>query len=312
MLRLHLFGALSFSFEGPGADARAPLHVTGRPGSLLAFLALAHGRYFSRGELVSALWGDQAEGVGSGTFNTVLWRLRKLVERPPMVHGALITCDRHGAVGLDPHTKIALDVDEFARLVLPALAKPLELNTEEDVQALRRGIELYTADILTDLGDEWALRERERHRRHRLNALGRLMQICSLGRDHASAIRYAQAILDQDALREDVHRDLMRLFLASGQRALALRQFEQCRAALKQELAIQPMHETIVLYQGIADHAVRVESPPILQELLRSRSAPAMPERASLAPMTARELVESARVHLAQAEAQLQLTLPFL
>ncbi|MED5617777.1 AfsR/SARP family transcriptional regulator [Ideonella sp. BN130291] len=312
MLRLHLFGALSFSFEGPGADVRSFLHVTGRPGSLLAFLALAHGRYFSRGELVSALWGDQAEGVGSGTFNTVLWRLRKLMECPPLVHGALITCDRHGAVGLDPQARIALDVDEFARLVLPALAKPLEHTTEDDVQALRRGIELYTADILTDLADEWALREREKHRRHRLNALGRLMQICTLGRDHASAIRYAQAILDQDALREDVHRDLMRLFLASGQRALALRQFEQCRAALKQELAIQPMHETIALYQGIADHAVRVEGPPTLEDLLAPRAAPALPALVGAAPLSARELVECARAHLAQAEAQLQLTLPFL
>jgi len=309
MLRLHLFGALSFSVGDAGVGACPPRHVSGLPGSLLAFLALSHGRFFSRGELAAALWADHAEGVGNGSFNTVLWRLRKLVERPPVAHGALISCDRRGAVGLHPQAQISLDVEEFARLVLPALAKPLERTTEEDVEALRRGIELYTADILTDLGDEWALREREKHRRHRLNALGRLMQICALGRDHAAAIRYAQAILDQDALREDVHRELMRLFVASGQRALALRQFELCRAALKRELAIHPMPETAALYQSIADPAVGVEA------AAEPRSAPALlAQRATpdAGPLSARELVEAARRHLAQADAQLQMSLPFL
>lgn len=169
----------------------------------------------------------------------MLWRLRKLLEVPPLKHGELIACDRRGAVALHREAPVELDVDEFARRVLPALAKPLERMGETDVEALRAGIELYTADILTDIGDEWVLRDRENHRRHYLNALGRPMQICTLARDHAASIRHAQAILDHDALRENVHRELMRLFLQSGQRALALRQFELCcdRAARRERIA---------------------------------------------------------------------------
>ncbi|RQP23032.1 AfsR/SARP family transcriptional regulator [Piscinibacter terrae] len=315
MLRLHLFGAVSFSLDaGDTGTADLPTHVSGRPGCLLAYLALARGRYFSRSDLMSVLWSDPAETVGMGTFNTVLWRLRKLIERPPMPSGSLIACDRRGAVGLHPQAPIQLDVDAFAQSVLPVLAKPLERMGESDVEALRQGIDLYTADILTDLGDEWALREREKHRRHYLNALGRMMQVCTLAGDFGSAIRYAQAILDRDVLREDVHRELMRLFLRSGQRALALRQFERCRAALRQELAIQPMAETLALYQSIANDAVSLESGlpmlpgagmvPTLSALLE----PAAPRTA----MSARELIESARQHLARADAQLQLSLPFL
>jgi len=309
MLRLHLFGALAFSFIAAGT-ARAPIHVSGRPGSLLAFLALARGRYFTRSELVAALWADQADAVGSGTFNTVLWRLRKLVEQPPVGHGTLIACDRRGAVGLHPQAPVQLDVDEFAQRVLPALAKPIERMAEDDVEALRSGIALYTADILTDLGDDWALREREKHRRHYLNALGRLMQVCALAGDHSSAIRYAQTILDQDALREDVHRELMRLFLRSGQRAMALRQFELCRGALRRELAIQPMAETIALYQSIADRAVGMEAevPTFASLLPAPRSMPQFGDTV----YSPRQLIESARQHLAQADAQLQMSLPFL
>jgi DNA-binding SARP family transcriptional activator len=308
MLRLQLFGVVSFSMGSGGPSAEMLTHVRGRPGCLLAYLALARGRYFSRGELVSVLWPDQPDAVGAGTFNTVLWRLRKLVERPPLAHGSLITCDRRGALGLHPKAPVQLDVEVFAQRVLPVLAKPLERMVEADVDALRGGIELYTADILTDLGEEWALREREKHRRHYLNALGRMMQMCTIARDHTSAIRYAQSILDHDALREDVHRELMRLFLHSGQRALALRQFELCRAALKRELAIQPMPETVALYRGIAHDAVAADGG------FASIGVLAVPDVPALAGggLTARELVESARHYLARADAQLQLCLPFL
>ena len=320
MLRLHLFGALSFSVITGDAPECVPTPVSGRPGSLLAYLALARGRYFSRSKLITVLWAEECESVHSGTFNTVLWRLRKLVEAPPLKHGEVITCDRRGAVGLNPQAHLQLDVDEFASSVLPAFSKPIERMSESDVEALRRGIELYTADILTDLADEWALREREKHRRHYLNALGRMMQLCSIARDHGAAIRYAQSILDHDAMREDVHRELMRLFLQSGQRAMALRQFEVCRSALKRELAIQPMHETVSLYQSIAEQAIaagpqplagRHATGPTLEQLFAPHEAGPLPPHGG-SPASARELIEAARRHLAQADSDLQRSLPFL
>lgn len=302
MLRLHLFGALSISLDDD--EQYAPTRVSGRPGSLLAYLALAHGRFVSRAELVAALWADQSDTVGSGTFNTVLWRLRKLVERPPLEHGALIACDHGGCVGLQPRVPVMFDIDEFAQLVLPVLAKPLDRTSGQDIEALRKGIALYSADILAGLGEEWALREREKHRRHYLNALGRLVQVCTITRDHDAAIRYAQAILDHDSLREDVHRQLMQLFVDSGQRALALRQFELCRGALRRELAIHPMQETLALYRAIADHAVVPEAPSEFHDRERVAEMPTMP--------SARALIEAARLHIAQADAQLQRSLPLV
>ncbi|WP_349605003.1 BTAD domain-containing putative transcriptional regulator [Cupriavidus sp. DF5525] len=310
-----MFGVVSYSVDpGDAAADVVPTHVSGRPGCLLAYLALARGRYFSRSELVSVLWAEQADSVGNGTFNTVLWRLRKLIERPPLSPGSLIACDRRGAVGMHLQAPVQLDVEAFAQRVLPVLSRPLERMSEADVEALRAAIALYTADILTDLADEWALREREKHRRYYLNALGRMMQVCSLAGDYASAIRYAQAVLDRDALREDVHRELMRLFMQSGQRALALRQFELCRAALRQELAIQPMPETFVLYQTIVQGALSAECgapahgmPTAVLRLPALIDPPV--QRTTLSP---RELIESARLHLARADAQLQLSLPFL
>jgi DNA-binding SARP family transcriptional activator len=168
---------------------------------------------------------------------------------------------------------------------------------------------LYAGDVLTGFSDDWALREREKHRRLQLNALGRLMQISSLARDAAGGIRYAQAILDLDALREDVHRELMRFYLLAGQRAMALRQYETCRAALKAELAIHPMRETVEMYRRIADSAVGVTPEPMPESATAFVSIAALSGAASLDPA---ELIASARRHIAAADSQLQLTLPFV
>jgi len=296
-LHLQLFGHLSI-VRFDGAAVSAAVDLGGRPGGLLAFLALAQGRFFSRHELIDALWADQGDATRVGTFNTTLWRLRRALQQPPLLHDVLVVCDRRGAVGLPANAPVRLDVAEFARLVEPGLAKPLEQLSAEDLQGLKQGVALYRDDMLAGFTDDWALRERELQRRRCLNALARLMHLAVLQQDLAAAIGWAQQILDRDPLREDIHRELMRLFLAGGQRALALRQFEQCRTVLKRELAIQPMRETLAVYQQIAEGAIGHEA-----SALAAASAPQVAASADFALL---DLVANARRHLALADAQLQ------
>jgi DNA-binding SARP family transcriptional activator len=293
MLRLELFGAMKVCVRAL-SGAPQTLALSGKPSGLLAYLAMAHGQFFSRNELTQILWSDQTEGASSGCFNTVLWRLRSTLSK---VTSPIVMSDRRGAIGLNPDIPIELDVLEFEHRVAPALAKPLSLCKADDIHALRQGVALYKGDILAGFQDDWALREREKHRRLQLNALGRLMQLCALNQDWAGAINHAQHILDLDPLREDVHRELMALYLQSGQRALALRQFETCRTALKRELAIAPMFETQSLYQQISNAAVHPQNPN------------ATPPKQHPTPQG---LIEQALAHMAQANDPCQMTLPFL
>jgi TolB-like protein len=66
-----------------------------------------------------------------------------------------------------------------------------------------------------------------------------------------AAIEMARRAAAFDPLRETAHRTLMRLFDASGQSGLALRQYESCRDLLQRELAVRPDAETESLYQEI-------------------------------------------------------------
>jgi DNA-binding SARP family transcriptional activator len=315
MLRIWLFGSLSVANDATGEQVTA---ISGRCGSLLAYLALGRGRYFSRAELLGTLWPERMASMTAGSFNTALWRLRRMVECPPFEHGELIASDRRGAIGLNGSQAIWLDIEEFERRIASGLSRPIEQLGDHDIEDLRAGVALYKSDILMEFTDDWALREREKHRRHYLNALWRLMQLCAIRREYGEAIRYAQSILDCDALREDVHRELMQLFVLSGQRAQALRQFETCREMLRRELAIQPMRETLALYRQIADSAIGggQDAAPTMQAPLYLDYAPATPLAMFDAPpeavgagQHARGCIAIARQHLAAADAQLELSL---
>ena len=317
MLRIWLFGSLCVANDDTGEQVTA---ISGRCGSLLAYLALGRGRYFSRAELLGTLWPERMASMTAGSFNTALWRLRRMVECPPFQHGDLIASDRRGAIGLNGSQAIWLDIEEFERRIASGLSRPIEQIGDGDIEDLRMGVSLYKSDILMEFTDDWALREREKHRRHYLNALWRLMQLCTIRREYGESIRYAQCILDCDALREDVHRELMQLFVLSGQRAQALRQFETCRDMLRRELAIQPMRETLSLYRQIADSAIggHHDTPPVMQAALHLDCAPATPlaafdtsmdEADVVAGHHARGCIAIARQHLAAADAQLELSL---
>ncbi len=313
MLRIWLFGSLCVANDATGEQVTA---VSGRSGSLLAYLALGRGRYFSRTELLGTLWPERMASMTAGSFNTALWRLRRLVECEPFQHGELIASDRRGAIGLNGSQAVWLDIEEFERRIASGLSRPIEQLGDAEIEDLRTGVALYKSDILMEFTDDWALREREKHRRHYLNALWRLMQLCTIRREYGEGIRYAQSILDCDTLREDVHRELMQLFVLSGQRAQALRQFETCRDMLRRELAIQPMRETLALYRQIADSAIcgsgDGEPAQAMQAPLHFEYVPTALARGQMSPPPAagtRGMIAAARQHLAAADAQLELSL---
>lgn len=243
MVRISLFGTLSLS-----DPLRPATPIGGRCAGLLAYIALHRGRTVARAELLEQVWADRADRLNASTFNTALWRLRQRLEPFATDAGELVLCDATGGVRLNPAATTWLDVDEFE-----THARAAHPNDAHDVAALEAAIGLYRADLLLDHHDDWVLRERERLRRVYLDCLARLLACASARGAHDEAIAHGQAILALEPLREDVHCALMRAYVAAGRRALALRQFERCRASLRIELAVSPMQDTIALYRRIAE-----------------------------------------------------------
>lgn len=290
-LVLRLFGILSLEIEQDGV--RRPIPLARRSAALLALLALSPGRDVHRSALLEAVWQDDARGGTAACLNTALWRLRKALAPWTAVHGDAIVADARGGLRLREHPALRVDVQEFQHRTASPLSRAASDLGPAEVEALADAVPLYRGDLLVDIAEDWARRERERLRRRFIDTLVWLMQHAMAREDFDEAIRRGRHALELDPLREDIHRELMACLLKRGQRAHALRQFESCRASLRSELAIAPMPETMALYRDVAS-----------QSLVVNDAAP--PAVAGDREAAARACVQRARQQLAEAERQLQ------
>ena len=211
--------------------------------------------------------------VRGSSLTTALWRLRQLLEPDGIRPGTYLITRNTGEVGFNWDSSHWLDAELFERCIYPILRKPLSNLSSEDVQQIEDVLPLYRGELLEGIYDDWALRERERFRSLHLNCLTRLMEFYAYRKDFERSIDLACEILRRDPIREEIHRALMRLYLESGQRTLAMRQYVQCRDQLSQELGVLPLQETMALYQQIlassqAD-AQKASGPASSQEIAR-------------------------------------------
>jgi DNA-binding SARP family transcriptional activator len=243
--------------------------------SLLAWLLLHRRKTHARETLAGLFWGEQTEARARSCLSTALWRLRQVLEPGGVQRGTyLIT--RPDAVGFNCESDFWLDVAAFEEGVerhLPASApvdRALDWSRAEDAVAC------YTGDLLEGFYDDWALRERERLRVLYLDCLGTLLRCYSETAALEPALRCGRQILVLDPLREDVHREVIRLHVRNGHRALALKQYECCRALLDEELGVEPMAETRALCADLLSAAAKSTRPgPIGAQNTRTSAAPA-------------------------------------
>ena len=248
VLRISLFGGVRIEHEGrPKAEK-----VTRAVEALLAYLLLQRQRSHSREALCGLFWGDHSDESARGCLNTTLWRLRRVLEPDGVGRGTYLINTAQGGVAFNPDSTVWFDVSVLERAAERVFSEPAAAVRETDVQELEAALELYTGDLLEGHYGDWALRERERLRGLYLNSLARLMRYHKDHSAYEKSVACGEQILRLDPLREEIHREMIRLHLQSGRRALALRQYEICREMLASELRVDPMEETQALFAQIA------------------------------------------------------------
>lgn len=238
-LRIQLFGTVHVSHDGQPQDAPM-IHAVQ---SLLAWLLLHRRKTHARETLAGLFWGEQSEARARSCLSTALWRLRQVLEPGGTQRGTYLIA-RPDAVGFNCQSDYWLDVAAFE-------------EGARDWSRAEDAVACYTGDLLEGFYDDWALRERERLRVLYLDCLGTLLRGYSDTGALDPALRCGRQILVMDPLREDIHREVIRLHVRNGHRALALKQYECCRAALEEELGVAPMEETRALCADLLSAATK-------------------------------------------------------
>jgi DNA-binding SARP family transcriptional activator len=169
-------------------------------------------------------------------------------QRPPRVGPFFIR--RQGlAYSFAPSYGVWIDVDEFELRAAAVLAS-------DDVEFNRRNsriaVQLYRGDYLTEaLYDPWTLEERERLLARFLATASSFAQQLVDAAEFEQAIQLAEHVLRRDRCYEEAYQSLMRAHARSGSRSQALRTYKRCVQALEDDLGIEPLPETIRLYEAI-------------------------------------------------------------
>ena len=259
-LHIRLFGGFQLSRSG---DHALDTTLTRRLQSFLAYLLLNRQRVFSRDVLTGLFWGENSEERARNCLSTALWRLRRVLEPAEVARGTYLITGSNSEVGFNPFSSHWLDISVFERKTSEILAKPLRAMGDADASEMEHSLALYTGDLLEGFYDEWVLQERERLRSLYLESLAHLMRYYTEVGYPAKGVTCGKKILSQEPLREEIHRELMRIFCDSGQSSKAIQQYQVCCSVLDRELGILPMEETQALYASILrENRAHVKSSP--------------------------------------------------
>jgi DNA-binding SARP family transcriptional activator/tetratricopeptide (TPR) repeat protein len=208
--------------------------------AVLTYLALEGTTH--RSKLAGLLWSDSDEKTARNNLAQVLRRLKKATD------AVLVSGD---------------DVLRLTNELSVDAAKLKVLSFEGNYQELLTlGGELLATHDYDDCPDfaDWLFAEREGITALRKDALtGEMLRLERSG-EPREALEVAEALLHQDTLSEEAHRQIMRLHYVLGDRAAALKAFERCQTVLEKELGVEPTRETQQLAKQIEDGKVEVQA----------------------------------------------------
>jgi DNA-binding SARP family transcriptional activator len=188
----------------------------------------------TRDEAMAELWPDLDPSAAGANLRKAAYHARKRfgVDDVVVLDGA--------SVQLLPGAEVVTDVARFERTAREALA-------HQDVERSRQATPLYTGELLPD----------DRYERW---SEGRRAQLEDLYRELLVVGRLWGRLLTVDPTSEVAHRWVIRERLEAGDRAgaIRIRQFDEMRRLLRDELGVSPDPEPVALYeQALAAEALR-------------------------------------------------------
>jgi two-component SAPR family response regulator len=240
---------------GPGSEIAPAEWGRDKALQLFQFLLTVRGRYLHKEQIVDRLWPEQGWEQSDRDFRVALNAVYKALEpgRKPRAKSRFVR-RRGGAYGLDMG-QVYLDADAFEAHVSGG-NEALPGDEDAAIEHYRAAVDLYGGDYLPERRyADWASVEQERLQ---VLALGTMTALAGLlaGTTPLESIRLTQRVLAQDPVWEDAYRAQMRAYASQGNRPLAMRTYAQCVDVLDREFGVEPLPETVSLYQRIVNGAL--------------------------------------------------------
>ena len=244
-LRIRVLGG--FELERDGEPVRFTGKTQQRPLDLLKLLVALGGREVESTALMAALWPDADGAAAKASFDTALFRLRKLLD----VDDALALAG--GRLTLSPNlawTDLRAFEGALAQAQDAVAAAPT--TTDRLGAAAQALLAAYPGPLLGAAEDPWLAQPRDTLRARFVRALLQLGEALETAGAWPLASDVYRRGLEADNLAEPFYRGLMRSLAATGHHADALGAYRRCRELLSVVLGLKPSAETEALQRKLA------------------------------------------------------------
>jgi predicted ATPase len=265
MVRVHDLGPLRLDIEG------VPQSIGGRLAAVMAALVVRLGQTVTSEWLADAIWGAELPGHPFRSLDTLVWRLRRLLEpqRASRAWSVLVTEENGYRLVVPPSavdSHVLADSVELVRKTVRQGDFDAALETSDRVLDLWRGVPYqgiaddgWLEPVRTRLGDQ-----RVELCQLRVDALLRSGQ-------PERAVHELTPLLAEHPLREPLWGRQMLGLYRSGRYSEALEAYAQIRTILRDELGVEPgrelrdMQRQVLVRDPGLDDPARVRVRPVVQ-----------------------------------------------
>ncbi len=225
---------------------------------LFQLLLTRRDKPLAKEQILDYLWPESDVQAADSSFKVALNALVRALEpeRSSRAQSSYVIRSGGGnslAYGLSIEPgQVWLDAVEFEQLATQGARAELAGNEKAALNFYNQALELYQGDFLPGcLYEDWAAAERERLLALFLTTAERLTRLLAALAEWEQCLSICRLILARDNCWEEAYRLMMLALWKQGNRAAAIRTYEKCSAILAEELGIEPMPQTIKLYNEI-------------------------------------------------------------
>lgn len=224
---------------------------TSRKGkAIFKYLLMHRERPVAKEQLMDLFWPDSKPDAARNNLNVAIYGLRQSLRNGYPDFSHIIFQD--DTYFLNPDMQIWLDVDAFETHLQQGDRLWQQDYKEQAVQEYHTAVSFYQGDFLVeDRYEDWIIHYRQQLQNRYLSMLEKLSHYNFSRQEYSACIIYCHKLLEIEPCQEEIHRLLMRAYCRENQNHLAIRQYHQCVANLKEELDVQPDPETAWLYEAV-------------------------------------------------------------
>ena len=209
----------------------------------------------TRDEIFAAFWPKLATKEATNVFHVTKRKISERITMKVETDGNY-ELTQYSTGFYKPSEKLVryYDVGAFEDAVGRAM---ITLEEDEEEALLERAIDLYKGPFLADVDMPWIVKRREVLQGLYAQALIGLGRLSQARGESVTALGYYVRALKETPYREDIHRDIMQIYINQGMLDDARQQYHTLKALLAENMDIAPAHETRALFERIAEQTVK-------------------------------------------------------